>query len=290
MAPAGHVGHPCPCAARRAARHHPAVPHILRDLCRGAQGPSQRDQGGTSIGFVAGVACTGRDHCCARPPAWGNLTLASATGYIAATWDGLVDATTWNSPDRVGGYGWGSIRRRQTVEGGQRRAGSAQPRRRGRNIAAAGVAVALLTPLTLALSSSGPAAASSDVNPNGVLKYGFDLNNEFSNDFAPATEENDCSYTVTSNIYQSMTTPGNTGIGGGVAQSWTISNNSSTDHLPHPARSRVLERPARDLSRRGGQLEPHEDEPAALVALRHFEHRDAQSLDRGRQPQQAHRG
>jgi peptide/nickel transport system substrate-binding protein len=61
-----------------------------------------------------------------------------------------------------------------------------------------------------------------------VLKYGFDLNNEFSNDFAPATEENDCSYTVTSNIYQSMTTPGNSAIAGGVAQSWTVSNNSST--------------------------------------------------------------
>jgi ABC-type transport system substrate-binding protein len=79
------------------------------------------------------------------------------------------------------------------------------------------------------MSTSGPAgAASSNVNPNGVLKVGFDLNNEFSNDFAPATEQNDCSYTVTANIYQSMTTPGNTAIGGGVAQSWTISNNGST--------------------------------------------------------------
>ena len=61
-----------------------------------------------------------------------------------------------------------------------------------------------------------------------MLKYGFDLNNEFNNDFAPATEENDCSYTVTSNIYQSMTVPGNTAVSGGVAQSWTVSNNSST--------------------------------------------------------------
>src|ERR1700733_8224368 len=101
--------------------------------------------------------------------------------------------------------------------------GTRRPRRRSRKVAAAGVAVALLTPLPPALSPGGPAAASSGVNPNGVLKYGFDLNNEFSNDFAPATEENDCSYTVTSNIYQSMTTPGNTTIGGGVAQSWTIS-------------------------------------------------------------------
>ena len=99
----------------------------------------------------------------------------------------------------------------------------------GRNVVALGVAGILLTSLAQALSAGSPAgAASSNVNPNGVLKYGFDLNNEFSNDFAPATEQNDCSYTVTANLYQSMTTPGNTAIGGGVAQNWTISNNSST--------------------------------------------------------------
>ncbi len=98
-----------------------------------------------------------------------------------------------------------------------------------RTVVPIGIAGALATPLAQALVPGGPAAASSsNVNPNGVLKYGFDLNNEFSNDFAPATEENDCSYTVTSNIYQSMTTPSNTAIGGGVAQSWTVSNNSST--------------------------------------------------------------
>ncbi len=100
--------------------------------------------------------------------------------------------------------------------------------RRGRPVAAAGVAVAVLAPLVLALSPGGPAAASSAADPNGVLKYGFDLNNEFNNDFAPATEENDCSFTVTSNIYQSMTVPGNTAVSGGVAQSWTVSNNNST--------------------------------------------------------------
>jgi peptide/nickel transport system substrate-binding protein len=100
---------------------------------------------------------------------------------------------------------------------------------RGRKAVAVGVATALAAPLVLALSSGGPAAAApSNANPNGVLKYGFGLNNESSNDFAPATEQNDCSYTVTSNIYQSMTTPGNAAIGGGVAQSWTISNNGST--------------------------------------------------------------
>ena len=102
-------------------------------------------------------------------------------------------------------------------------------RRIGRHAASLGIVGVLVLSLMQALTAAGPAAASgSNIDPNGVLKYGFDLNNEFSNDFAPATEQNDCSYTVTSNIYQSMTTPGNTAIGGGVAQSWTISNNGST--------------------------------------------------------------
>jgi peptide/nickel transport system substrate-binding protein len=120
------------------------------------------------------------------------------------------------------------------AQGPLRSNGAGEGSRRGRprkmsNLVVLGAAVALVAPLTQALVSGGPASASSsDVNPNGVLKIGFDLNNEFNNDFAPATEENDCSYTVTSNIYQSMTTPGNTAIGGGVAQSWTVSNDSST--------------------------------------------------------------
>ncbi len=102
-------------------------------------------------------------------------------------------------------------------------------RKMRRNAISAGVAGLLVTLLGPALSSGAPAGASpSNVDPNGVLKYGFDLNNEFSNDFAPATEQNDCSYTVTANIYQSMTTPGNSAVGGGVAQSWTISNKGST--------------------------------------------------------------
>jgi peptide/nickel transport system substrate-binding protein len=104
-----------------------------------------------------------------------------------------------------------------------------RPRRRGRIVLFLGAAGVLVAPLVEALATGGSAsAASSRVNPNGVLKYGFDLNNEFDNDFSPATEKNDCSYTVTSNIYQSMDQPGNSAILGGVAQSYTISNNSST--------------------------------------------------------------
>ena len=65
----------------------------------------------------------------------------------------------------------------------------------GHKVLAVGVAGALAAPLALTLSSGAApvGASSSNVNANGVLRYGFDLNNEFDNDFAPATEENDCS-------------------------------------------------------------------------------------------------
>ena len=83
-------------------------------------------------------------------------------------------------------------------------------RRIGWHVLLLGTAGVLVAPMAQALARSGPAAAApSNADPNGVLKDGFDLNNEFSNDFAPATEQNDCSFTVTSNIYQSMGVPGN---------------------------------------------------------------------------------
>jgi peptide/nickel transport system substrate-binding protein len=88
---------------------------------------------------------------------------------------------------------------------------------------------ALVVSLALTGEGSTAGASASNINPNGVLKYGFDLNNEFANDFDPGTEENDCSYTVYQNIFESVTAPaGNTAIAPGVAQSWTISNNAST--------------------------------------------------------------
>ena len=102
--------------------------------------------------------------------------------------------------------------------------------RRARRLLAVSVAAVTVAPVVFTLAPIGQvaAASTSNVNPNGVLKYGFDLNNEFSNDFDPATGENDCSYTVLQNIYQSVTAPGNFAISGGVAKSWTVSNNSST--------------------------------------------------------------
>src|SRR6478609_10751589 len=45
MAAAGHAGHPRPRPARRAARRHPAVPDLLRDLRGRAQEAARPDQG-----------------------------------------------------------------------------------------------------------------------------------------------------------------------------------------------------------------------------------------------------
>jgi peptide/nickel transport system substrate-binding protein len=98
----------------------------------------------------------------------------------------------------------------------------------GRRVMLAGTAAAaLLGPLVAASLSSQGAGAASNNNTSGVLKYGFDINDEFTN-FDPSTSVNDCGYTVMSNIYQSVTAPGQYNISGGVAQSWTVSNNSST--------------------------------------------------------------
>jgi peptide/nickel transport system substrate-binding protein len=88
--------------------------------------------------------------------------------------------------------------------------------------------VAFVVPMAMvALGSAAGSATPSNDNTHGVLKYGFDINDEFTN-FDPGTSVNDCGYTVMSNIYQSVTAPGQYAITGGVAQSWTVSNNSST--------------------------------------------------------------
>ncbi len=111
----------------------------------------------------------------------------------------------------------------------RRRAGRVAPGRRAKTAISGLVAFVVFVPLgALALGSSGAGATPANDNTNGVLKYGVDLNNEFSNTFDPGASTNDCGYTMLSNIYQSVATPGQTAISGGVAQSMTISNNAST--------------------------------------------------------------
>jgi peptide/nickel transport system substrate-binding protein len=73
-------------------------------------------------------------------------------------------------------------------------------------------------------------------DPNGVLRYGVDLNNGFSNDFDPGTGTNDCSFQELSQIYSSITfeppgTLGNQKILPGIAQSWQISGSTLTLHI-----------------------------------------------------------
>jgi peptide/nickel transport system substrate-binding protein len=118
------------------------------------------------------------------------------------------------------------------ASGGQ--AASGAPGRRTRRggrakavIAGSAAAVFFVPVAVVTLSSSGAGAAPSNDNTSGVLKYGFDINNQFTN-FDQATSINDCGYTIMSNIYQSVTAPGQTKISGGAAESWTVSNNSST--------------------------------------------------------------
>jgi peptide/nickel transport system substrate-binding protein len=82
-----------------------------------------------------------------------------------------------------------------------------------------------------------PAASSAGTpNPNGVLRFGVDLNDGFSNDFDPGTGTNDCSFQELSQIYSSITdeppgTQGNNEIEPGLAQSWQISGSTLTVHI-----------------------------------------------------------
>jgi len=62
-------------------------------------------------------------------------------------------------------------------------------------------------------------------DPNGILKYGQDLNSAFSDNFDPGLLQNDCANTELSLIYDSVTHAGsNTDVSPGVAASWTVDN------------------------------------------------------------------
>ena len=138
------------------------------------------------------------------------------------------------------------------------------------------------------LEVRGPGAAPANDNTQGVLKYGIDLNNTFSNNFDPGNVTNDCSFTMLANIYQSVAAPGQTAISGGVAQSWT----SPTTPRRSPCTSAPTwsSRTANLLrDRRRGQPDPRQDEPTAhsLSAIQIiYDHRPRYP---GRPAQPAHR-
>jgi peptide/nickel transport system substrate-binding protein len=100
-----------------------------------------------------------------------------------------------------------------------------------------------LTALSLVLVACGGGGGSPQAgtsagtpNPNGVLRFGVDLNSGFSNDFDPGTGTNDCSFQELSQIYSSITdeppgTQGNSSVLPGIAQSWQIQGTTLTLHI-----------------------------------------------------------
>jgi peptide/nickel transport system substrate-binding protein len=100
-------------------------------------------------------------------------------------------------------------------------------------LGAAVVAASLIAAIGGASAASG---SSSQINRNGVLSYGEDLNNEFSNTFDPEKSTNDCSFAEFAQIYDSITyePPGNAGnkeVLPGLAQSWQVQGSTLTLHI-----------------------------------------------------------
>lgn len=93
----------------------------------------------------------------------------------------------------------------------------------------AAVAVSLIVGVSSTAGATRATTTRAKVDPNGVLKYARDLPNTFGDNFDPGQEVNDCSYAVTSLIFDSVTHDGsNTKISGGVAQSWDVSPDALT--------------------------------------------------------------
>ncbi len=79
--------------------------------------------------------------------------------------------------------------------------------------------------------TSTPAATQSGINPNGVLKYGIDLNKEFDNTFNPEQSLNPCGFAVLSNIYASGLGITNSAFVPNVVASWSSTPNTVTLHI-----------------------------------------------------------
>jgi len=117
-----------------------------------------------------------------------------------------------------------------------RRAGDGKRARKTRWVVVCLTAVALVLVACSGGGSSPSASPAGTPNPNGVLRFGVDLNNGFSNDFDPGTGTNDCSFQELSQIYSSITdepagTQGNNVILPGIAQSWQVQGSTLTLHI-----------------------------------------------------------
>ncbi len=93
-------------------------------------------------------------------------------------------------------------------------------------IAVVGSAMAVAAPASAFAASGG-----NSVNPNGVLKYGVDLDETFSGTFDPASSSNDCSYTEYTTLYDSLLSPGSNKVSPLLAASYTSTPTSITFHL-----------------------------------------------------------
>jgi len=96
---------------------------------------------------------------------------------------------------------------------------------------ALGTAVLAGSALLVSGASSASAATGNNVNPEGILKYGVDLNDTFSNTFDPGASTDDCSYQVYSALYDSLLSAANTTVNPLLATSYTDTPSSITFHL-----------------------------------------------------------
>ena len=98
-------------------------------------------------------------------------------------------------------------------------------------VAAAAMGVAALAGAPLLQPLTAGAALPKGANPNGVLKYGVDLNSEFDNTFNPQESFNPCGFAILSNIYASGLLITNTAFLPNVITSWSTTPNTVTLHL-----------------------------------------------------------
>jgi len=97
-------------------------------------------------------------------------------------------------------------------------------------------AVSLMAGMVVGGAGTAWASGSNQAGSGGVLTYGEDLNNAFSNTFDPAKSTNDCSYAELSQIYDSITSEppgpaGNKEVLPGIAQSWQVQGSTITLHI-----------------------------------------------------------
>ncbi len=93
------------------------------------------------------------------------------------------------------------------------------------------IGTAVVAGSALMVSGSASASTGGNVNANGVLKYGVDLNDTFSNTFDPAASTDDCSYAVYTGVFDSLLSPSNTKVNPLLAASYTATPSSITFHL-----------------------------------------------------------